>query len=160
LSRKPKRAPKGIVDTSVVIAGAAAFRGAPLHPETDSGRLLLKWIEEGHFQWLYTEEILDEYKALLTRFRVRGAVIGTFINLLREEGAQVHIRKSRTISPDPGDDPFCTCAEAAKADFVVTLNAGDFPQERLGAKVIRPGDQLPARTSKSLRVKKHRGARN
>jgi hypothetical protein len=54
-----------------VIAGAAAFRGAPLHPETDSGRLLLKWIEEGGFQWLYTEDILDEYKELLKRFKVR-----------------------------------------------------------------------------------------
>jgi hypothetical protein len=69
-----------------VIAGAAAFRGAPLHPETESGALLLKWIEEGHFQWLYSAEILGEYKELLRRFGVRPSVIGKFINLLREEG--------------------------------------------------------------------------
>jgi hypothetical protein len=45
LSRKVRRAPRAVVDTSVVIAGAAAFRGAPLHPETESGKLLLRWIE-------------------------------------------------------------------------------------------------------------------
>ena len=69
MSRKRRELPRGVVDTSVVIAGAAAFRGAPLHPKTDSGILLLKWIEEGHFQWLYTEDILDEYKAILKRCR-------------------------------------------------------------------------------------------
>ena len=85
MSRRLRRPPRGVVDTSVVIAGAAALRGAPLHPETESGKLLLRWIEEGHFQWLYTEEILDEYKEILKRFNVRPGVIGRFINLIREE---------------------------------------------------------------------------
>jgi hypothetical protein len=47
-----QKSARGVVDTSVVIAGAAAFRGAPLHPETGSGKLLLRWIAEGHFQLL------------------------------------------------------------------------------------------------------------
>jgi hypothetical protein len=39
-------------------------------------------IEEGHFQWLYTEEILDEYKEILKRLNVRPSVpvgAGTFV---------------------------------------------------------------------------------
>lgn len=142
MSSRRKRAPKAVIDTSVVIAGAAAFRGHPLHPETDSGRLLLRWLEEDHFQWLYSEAILDEYKAVLGRFKVRPAVIGQFINLLREEGVAVRVHKNRGISPDPGDDPFCACAEIGKADFIVTLNPRDFPQSKLKAKVVLPGDLL------------------
>jgi hypothetical protein len=37
------------------------------------------------------------------------------------------------ISPDPDDEPFCTCAEMGKADFIATLNPADFPQQRLRA---------------------------
>lgn len=148
MSRKTTRAPRGVIDTSVVIAGAAAFRGTPLRPETESGKLLLRWIEEGHFQWLYSEEILDEYKEILKRFNVRPGVIGRFINLVREEGVSVRVRKSGSVSPDPGDDPFCACAELGNASFLVTLNPRDFPQQRLAAKIIRPGEDLPASRKK------------
>lgn len=144
MSGKRKEPPKGVVDTSVVIAGAAAFRGAPLRPETDSGRLLLKWIEEGHFQWLYSEDILEEYKEVLKRCGVRPATIGAFINLLREEGVEVTVRRTSTVSPDPDDDPLIACAEAGHAAFIVTLNPRDFPQQKMMAKVIRPSEQLPS----------------
>jgi predicted nucleic acid-binding protein len=106
--------------------------------------LLLKWIEEGHFQWHYTEEILDEYKEVLKRCNVRSTTIGRFINLLREEGNQVAVRKTKSISPDPDDDPICACAEAGKADFIVTLNPKDFPQSKIGAKVIHPSRLTPS----------------
>jgi predicted nucleic acid-binding protein len=46
------------------------------------------------------------------------------------------------ISPDPKDDPFCLCAEQAKADFIVTLNPKDFPEDRLSAKVVTPSQFL------------------
>lgn len=144
MSRKSKRAPRGVVDTSVVIAGAAAFRGAPLHPETASGRLILHWIDTGSFQWLYSEDILDEYKELLNKFHVRPSVAGKFINLLREEGVRIRVRKNTAISPDPADDPFCACAETGNATFIVTLNPRDFPQSRIRARVISPGDDLPS----------------
>jgi predicted nucleic acid-binding protein len=110
----------------------------------------LKWIEEGHFQWLYTEDILDEYKAILKRCKVRPVTIGSFINLLREEGIQVSVRKSSSISPDPDDDPFCACAEAGNAAFIVTLNPQDFPQNKLRAKVVCPSQTI----SSSVRSRK------
>lgn len=146
MSRKPRKLPRGVVDTSVVIAGAAAFRGSPLHPRTDSGKLLLKWIEEDHFQWLYTEHVLDEYKEILKRCNVRAATIGSFINLLREEGTKVSVRKTPSVSPDPDDDPVCACAEVGEAGFIVTLNPRDFPQSKLHAKIISPSQQIPSVT--------------
>ncbi len=128
-----------------------------MRPQTESGALLLKWIEEGHFQWLYTEGILSEYKELLKRFNVRPGVIGQFINLLREEGIAVHVRKAPGISPDPGDDPFCACAQAGNATFIATLNPRDFPQNRLAAKVIRPSEPLSLATERPGRSPRRRG---
>ncbi len=49
------------------------------------------------------------------------------------------MRSSAEISPDPKDDPFCLCAEQGTADFIVTLNLKDFPQDRLKATVVLPG---------------------
>jgi hypothetical protein len=41
-----------------------------------------------------------------------------------------------SLNPDPGDDRFCACVEEGVADFIVTLNPRDFPQEMLKAHVI------------------------
>lgn len=90
-----------------------------------------------------TEEILLEYKQVLARLAVRRPLIGKVINLIREEAEFVAVTASPEISPDPGDDPFCACAENGQADFIVTLNPEDFPQSLLSAHVIRPGERVP-----------------
>lgn len=132
---------RGVVDTSVVVAGIAAFKGRPA--VSPRARLLREWIDHAGFTWLVTEEILVEYKAVLSRLRVRRSVAGALINLLREEAEIVEVRSIAQVSPDPGDDPFCACAEAGGAAFIVTPNPKDFPQRKLRAKVIIPGDPLP-----------------
>jgi predicted nucleic acid-binding protein len=81
---------------------------------------------------------LDEYKEVLKRLHVRSHLIGRLVNLIRDRAEDVKVRYSIEISPDPGDDPFCSCAEQGKADFIVTLNPKDFPQDRLKATVVVP----------------------
>ena len=66
---------------------------------------------ENNFVWLITEDILEEYKEVLKRLRVRPNLIGKVINLIRERAEEVRVRSSAEISPDPKDDPFCLCAE-------------------------------------------------
>lgn len=88
--------------------------------------------------WLVTEEILDEYKDVLKRLGVRSNLIGTVVNLIRERAERIDIRAYFEVSPDPKDDAFCLYSEEGNADFIVTLNPKDFPQERLKAKVIAP----------------------
>jgi predicted nucleic acid-binding protein len=88
--------------------------------------------------WLYSEDILAEYKEVLKRLHGRPAAIGTLINFIRERGESVETRSSPELSPDPKDDAFCTCAKEGSADFPFTLNPKDFPQTRLKAKVIQP----------------------
>jgi predicted nucleic acid-binding protein len=100
-------------------------------------------MEYGTFVWLVTEDILTEYKEVLGRLSVRRNLIGTIINLLREEAELIEVRTARELSPDPEDNPFCGCAEQGQASFLVTLNPKDFPQDKLAARVISPAESLP-----------------
>jgi len=149
LTTPRSRRPRGVVDTSVLVAGISGFRSGIVSSSNPSAQLLRDWIERATFTWLLSEEILSEYKAVLRRLKVRRETIGALINLLREESELFSPGTKGSISPDPGDDPFCACAEGGGADFLVTLNPRDFPQSALSAKVLAPGETLPA--GKSLR---------
>lgn len=145
--KKQARALRGVIDTSVLVAGVAGFK-PNVQITNPSAQLLRAWISDGHFIWLISNEIIAEYKAVLARLRVRREVIGGIINLLREEAEEIKVPTVVEVSPDPGDDPICACAEFGKADFIVTLNKKDFPQRKLSAKVITPGESLPTRRTR------------
>lgn len=138
------RRPRGVVDTSVLIAGISGFRTGPVSASNPSALLLRDWMERATFTWLLSEEILSEYKAILQRLNVRRETIGSLINLLRENAETLDPRLRLGLSPDPGDEVFCACAEEGNADFIVTLNPRDFPQSALRAKVLAPGAPLPS----------------
>lgn len=127
-----------VVDTSVVISGIAAFKRTFVAGRTDSGDLLFEWVEKGRFTWLVSTEILDEYKEVARRMKVRPSAAGQLINLLKEEAEEVVVEGTVELSPDPGDNCFCACAQEGRADFLVTLNPKDFPQNVLSAKVVSP----------------------
>ncbi len=135
-----KRKQRAVVDTSVLVAGIAGFREPYVQGRNPSADLLHDWGEHENFVWFYSEEILDEYKAVLRRLRVRPNVIGKVVNLIRERAEVINVRSTAEISPDPKDDPFCLCAEECDADLIFTLNPRDFPQSLLRAKVAQPGE--------------------
>lgn len=139
MPQKPsRRKPRVVVDTNVLIAGISGFREPFIAGRNASADLLHGWAETKNFIWLLTEDILDEYKEVLKRLRVRPNIIGQVINLIRELAEEIKAGGAVAISPDPDDDPFCFCAEKGRADFLVTLNPKDFPEEHLKAKVIPP----------------------
>jgi putative PIN family toxin of toxin-antitoxin system len=127
-----------VVDTSVLVAGISGFKETYIPGKNPSADVLHKWAEEHNFIWLVSEDILDEYKEVLRRLRVRSHLSGRIVNLIRDRAEEVEVRYTVKISPDPGDDPFCSCAEQGKANFIVTLNVKDFPQHRLKATVLSP----------------------
>lgn len=129
-----------MVDTSVLVAGISGFREPFVQGRNPSADVLHRWAEKRHFVWLVTEDILDEYKEVLKRLRVRPNLIGRVVNLIRERVEEVKVRSSIEISPDPKDDPFCLCAEQGRANFIVTLNPADYPQDSLKASVVSPAD--------------------
>lgn len=143
MSRKLRRRnPRVVIDTSVLVAGISGFRDQYLPAKNPSADILRSWAQQQTFLWLITEDILDEYKEILQRLRVRPHVIGRVVNLTRERSEVLELRSAAEISPDPKDDAFCLCANEGKAEFLVTLNLKDFPQARLKATVVSPGGFL------------------
>ncbi len=134
-----KRKSRAVVDTSVLVAGVSGFKEPFVPGRNPSADVLHRWGERNNFVWLVTEDILEEYKEVLKRLHVRPNLIGKVINLIRERAEEVKVHASAQISPDPKDDAFCLCAEQGTADFIVTLNLKDFPQDRLKATVVLPG---------------------
>ena len=135
-----KRKPRVVIDKSVLVAAVSGFREPFVPGRNSSSDTLHQWAGHNNFVWLVTEDILDKYKEVLKRLGVRPNRIGTLINLIRERAEKVKVGSSAQISPDPKDDAFCLCAEAGKADFIVTLNPKDFPPDRLHAKVLLPAE--------------------
>jgi putative PIN family toxin of toxin-antitoxin system len=129
-----------VVDTSVVISGISAFKKTFVSGKNSSADLLHEWVEKGSFVWLVTAEILEEYKEVAKRLKVRPHISGRLVNLLQEEAEEVEVGEIIEISPDPGDNCFCGCAEEGQADFLVTLNPRHFPQRKLSAKVVSPSE--------------------
>ena len=99
-----KRKPRAVVDTSVLVAGISGFREPFVLGRNPSADVLHRWAEKNNFVWLVTEDILDEYKEVLKRLRVRPNLIGRVINLIRERAEEVRVHPSAEISPDPKDD--------------------------------------------------------
>jgi predicted nucleic acid-binding protein len=126
----------------VLVAGIAGFKSWRV-VENPSASFLRDWIEHATFTWLISEDIISEYKEVLTRLGVRRNLVGEVINLLREEAEFVDVRITSDASPDPEDNPFCACAEQGRATFIATINEKDFPQKKLLAKVISPGASIP-----------------
>ena len=62
-----KRTPRGVVDTSVLIAGIAGFKSQIETLGNPSARLLREWVEAGTFVWLISEAIIEEYKEVMAR---------------------------------------------------------------------------------------------
>jgi putative PIN family toxin of toxin-antitoxin system len=146
-----KQPPKGVVDTSVLVAGISGFRHSP--PTISSAALLRAWTESPTLVWLVTEDILSEYREVLERLKVRSAA--RIVALIREQARFVRITKHVEDLPDQDDAAFADCAESGDADFLVTLNPKDFPQSKLRSKVISPDDPLPRR----IHSAKHRHRR-
>lgn len=151
MSQKRHKSPRGVVDTSVLLAGVAGMKASAHQGNIASASFIVRWAEDQAFVWLITEEILDEYREVLARLGVRRPLIGKIINTLRAKGEQVKVGPGRNLSPDPDDNYICDCAEYGNADFIVTLNPKDFPQASLRARVIGPGDPLPGRRAATRR---------
>jgi len=71
-AKKHKR--RVVVDTSVLVAGISGFKETYVPGRTPSADILHEWAEEHSFVWLVSEYILDEYKEVLKRLRVRKLV--------------------------------------------------------------------------------------
>jgi putative PIN family toxin of toxin-antitoxin system len=89
-----------------------------------------------------TEAILAEYREVLARpeFKIRKGLRQQLLQLIKNRGYLVAPVRALHLARDPDDDKFLECADAARADYLVTGNQRHFPKFWKQTKVITSKD--------------------
>ena len=128
---------RAVVDTTVLVSALISPRG--------NEALLVLAINDGLVRVCFSNAILNEYAEVLARrkFSFSPEIIVELVAMLRRRGDLIRAKPSIRLSPDPDDDKFLACALTAKAEFLVTGNRRDFPEDLVEpTKVISAGQLL------------------
>jgi len=88
--------------------------------------------------------VLAEYHDVLLRpkFRFHPGYVQDFLDALVEVSLLVAPARVLSVCPDPADDRFLECAEAADAEYLVTGNKRHFPARWLRTRVVNARELL------------------
>ena len=125
-----------VLDTNVVVSAHLNSEGYERH--------VLDLVLAGKLQLAVSEAILAEYDGVVRRprFRLSPRQVSRSMRLLREAARLVTPHRELTITRDPADNRFLECAEAAKADYLVTGNKRHFPKQRRQTLVVNAREVL------------------
>jgi len=121
-----------VIDTNVLVS--AAIKPAGLQRTV----LLLALAKPARFY--VSAPILEEYRDVLGRpeLRIRKGLRSQLLQLIRNRSHLVAPARCLEITRDPDDNIFLECADAARADYLVTGNQKHFPEFWKTTKVITP----------------------
>jgi len=85
-----------------------------------------------------SQPILEEYNEVLTRpeFRIRKGLRLQLLQLVKNHSHAVTPARRLDVTTDPADNIFLECADAARADYLVTGNQKHFPRFWKQTKVV------------------------
>jgi putative PIN family toxin of toxin-antitoxin system len=83
-------------------------------------------------------EVVAEYAEVLSRpeLAIRKGLRHQLLQLIRSRAHLVKPSRRLAVTPDPDDNIFLECADAARADYLVTGNQRHFPKFWKSSKVI------------------------
>jgi putative PIN family toxin of toxin-antitoxin system len=119
-----------VVDTSIVVSAA-------LKPDGLQRTVLLLAMTKPARLYV-SDAILSEYRDVLRRpeLRIRKGLQRQLLQLIRNRSRVVIPPHLLRVTKDPDDDKFLECADAARADYVVTGNQRHFPKFWKKTKII------------------------
>lgn len=124
------RRPRLVLDTNVVVSAHLSSKGFE--------RFVLD-LALGPRALFYTSEaVVQEYKTVLMRpkFGLPSSLLAESFRLIEKAAVRVAPAVRVVAAADPDDDKFLECAEAARADFLVTGNKRHFPQRWKSTEVV------------------------
>jgi len=85
-----------------------------------------------------TKAILAEYREVLARpeFKIRRGLRQQLLQLIKNHAQVVNPAGALHVAKDPDDNKFLECADAARADYLITGNQRHFPKFWKKTKVI------------------------
>ena len=119
-----------VIDTNVVVS--AALKPEGLQRTT----LLLAITKPGRFY--VSRPILEEYADVLLRpeLGIRKGSRQQLLQLIRNNSHIVTPSRRLEVASDPDDNVFLECADAARADYLITGNQKHFPRFWKKTKII------------------------
>jgi uncharacterized protein len=119
-----------VIDANIVVS-------APLKPEGLQRTVLLLALNKPARLYV-SRPILEEYRTVLARpeFQIRKALRQQFLQLILNRTRFVSPVRQLRITADPNDNIFVECADAARADYLVTGNVRHFPHFWKRTKII------------------------
>jgi len=111
-----------VVDTNIVVSAA-------LKPDGLQRTVLLLAITKPARLYV-TEAILGEYREVLARpeLKIRKGLRQQLIQLIDRRSYCVTPKRPLQVTRDPDDNKFVECADAARADYLLTGNQRHFPK--------------------------------
>jgi putative PIN family toxin of toxin-antitoxin system len=87
-----------------------------------------------------SEPLLEEYAAVLSRpeLSIRKGLRLQLLQLIRNHAHVVAPARPIEAASDPDDNIFLECADAARADFLITGNRRHFPAFWKNTKIVTP----------------------
>lgn len=87
-----------------------------------------------------SKPILEEYAEVLSRpeLSIRKGLRLQFLQLIRNRARVIAPYRRIEAASDPDDNIFLECADAARADFLVTGNRKHFPAYWKSTKIVSP----------------------
>src|SRR5580700_7810118 len=111
-----------VLDTNIVVSAALKPSGLQ--------RTVVLLALTAPARWYVSDDILTEYESVLSRpeLRIRRGLRNQLVQHIRNHSHRVVPTRLLHITPDPEDNKFLECVDAARADYLVTGNQRHFPQ--------------------------------
>jgi putative PIN family toxin of toxin-antitoxin system len=123
---------RAVFDTNIVVSALLQPLGPPA--------LVLMLALSGSIQLCVSGSIYAEYEEVINRprFRRSADVIAATLQAIREKGVWVRPTEHVKACWNPDDDIFLECAQAARAEYLVTGNLKHFPVSWAGSRIVTP----------------------
>lgn len=125
-----------VIDTNVLVSAA-------LKPESQQRTVFLIAITRPA-RFYVSQPILDKYAEVLARpwLHIRKGAHLQLLRLVANRSFLVAPRHRLEVTTDPDDNIFIECADAARADYLITGNQRHFPRFWKSTKVVTPREFL------------------
>jgi uncharacterized protein len=119
-----------VVDTNVVVSAA-------LKPEGVQRSILLLALTKP-VRLYVSNSIVAEYRAVLSRpeLQIRKGLRAQLLQVIANRAHMVTPAGHLQVTSDPGDNIFLECADAARADYLITGNTRHFPKFWKQTKIV------------------------
>jgi uncharacterized protein len=119
-----------VIDTNVVVSAA-------LKPEGLQRTVVLLAMTKPAL-WYVSDAIVSEYAMVLARpeLKIRRSLRQPLLQLIKNHTRVVSPSRLAQVTSDPADNMFVECADAARADYLVTGNQRHFPKFWKNTKII------------------------